>query len=65
MLTLLITLFVISIIEFGIFLFLEYMSMRRNNKQKLNDNEYDKLNTNYYRFLLRDSEDSRENDKTE
>lgn len=64
MITLIITLFVIALIEFGIFLILEIMSIKNYKNQKLNDNEYDKLNTNCSRVFHGDSEDSRENDNT-
>lgn len=54
-----ITLFLIVVIEFSIYLILEFMNMRN---QKLN--EHDKLNTNCSRNICGDSEDSRENDNT-
>lgn len=64
MLTLIITLFIISIIQFTIYLILEFTNMRRNNKQKLND-EHDKLNSISSRDICGSREDSRQSDKTE
>lgn len=63
MITLIITLFVVALIEFGIFLILEFTSIRRN--QKLNDDEHDKLNTICSRDICGDSEDCRESNETE
>ena len=62
MITLIITLFVIALIEFGIFLILEFTSIK-NNKQKLN--EHDKLYNDDSRDICGDSQDSRQSDKTE
>lgn len=59
MITLIITLFVIALIEFGIFLILEYTSIRRN--QKLN--EHDKLYTNDSRYICGDSDICTQSDK--
>lgn len=53
----------VALIEFGIFLILEFTSIRRN--QKLNDDEHDKLNTNCSRDICGSREDSREGNETE
>ena len=58
-----ITLFVIAVIEFSIYLILEFMNMRNNKNQKLNDDEHDKLNSICSRDICGDSQDSRQSDK--
>lgn len=58
-----ITLFVIAVIEFSIYLILEFMAMKNNKNQKLNDNEYDKLNTNCSRVFHGDSDICTQSDK--
>ena len=55
MITLLITLFVIVIIQFSIFLILEYTNIKQS--KKLNENEHDKL-YDYNRFNTRNSCDN-------
>lgn len=55
MITLIITLFIISIIQFTIYLILEFTNMRRNNKQKLNDDD-DKLYNDGCRDIHFDSD---------
>jgi len=59
MITLIITLFVIALIEFGIFLILEFTSIRRN--QKLN--EHDKLYNDGSRVFHGDSDICTQSDK--
>ena len=54
MITLIITLFVVCIIEFAIFLILEYMAMKNNKNQKLN--EHDKLYNDGCRDIHFDSD---------
>lgn len=53
MITLVITLFSIALIEFAIFLILEFTNMRTT--KKLND-EHDKLNSNCSRDICNDSD---------
>lgn len=58
-----ITLFLIVVIEFSIYLILEFMNMRNNKNQKLNDDEHDKLNTNCSRVFHGDSDICTQSDK--
>lgn len=65
MLTLVLTLLIISIIQFSIYLILEFTNMRnRNNKLTKKLNEHDKLNTNC-RDIHNNSDNSGQGNETE
>jgi len=59
MITLLITLFIIVIIQFSIFLILEYTNIKQSKKL----NEHDKLNSNCSRYIHNSCDNSGQIDK--
>lgn len=63
MITLIITLFVVGIIEFAIFLILEYTSIK-NNKKKLND-EHDKTINHRCNSICNDNDICTQSNKDE